>query len=141
MTALSQPNTVVISEDIANKLFGKETALNKIIDIKSSTNGDSTFRVSGVFLNPAGPTHLDARFFLSFRGGSMDELANNNDDLANNNMFYTFLLLKTETDAKSLQPKFPGFVQRHLAEEFKKAWERKSIPADRFTGYLFIWRQ
>ena len=48
-TALSQPNTVVINEDIAEKLFGKEPALNKIINIKSSTNGDSSFRIAGVF--------------------------------------------------------------------------------------------
>lgn len=119
-TALSQPNTIVVSEEIAKKLFGKEPALNKTIDIKSSTNGDSTFRVTGVFLNPPGPTHIDARFFLSFRGGYMADLANNNDDLANNNMFYTFLLLKNNSDAASLQRKLPGFIQRHLAEELKK---------------------
>ncbi|MDB5196781.1 MAG: FtsX-like permease family protein, partial [Flaviaesturariibacter sp.] len=46
-TALSAPNTVVINEDIAKKLFGSEPALNKLVLIRSSTNGDSTFKVSG----------------------------------------------------------------------------------------------
>jgi putative ABC transport system permease protein len=68
-TALSQPNTVVINEDIAKKLFGNEPALDKIVRISSSTNGDSTYRVSGVFAEPPGPTHINAHFFMSFSGG------------------------------------------------------------------------
>jgi putative ABC transport system permease protein len=119
-TALTTPNSVVINEDIAQKLFGNAPALNKIVHISSSTNGDSNYRVTGVFVTPSKPTHLDARFFISFRGGSMDGLANNNDDLANNNMFYTYLLLKNSSDAKTLQQKLPAFVQRHLGEELKK---------------------
>jgi putative ABC transport system permease protein len=110
----------VINEDIAGKLFGKESALNKIVTIRSSTNGDTSFRITGVFAAQPGPSHLDARFFLSFRGGYMNRLANNNDDLANNNMFYTYLLLKDEQAATTLQPKLPQFVQRHLGEHMKK---------------------
>ncbi|HTM92799.1 MAG TPA: ABC transporter permease [Flavisolibacter sp.] len=119
-TALKEPNSVVINEDIANKLFGSSSALNKIVHISSSTNGDSNYRVTGVFITPSKPTHLDARFFISFRGGSMDPLANNNNDFANNNMFYTYLLLKNSSDAKTLQQKLSAFVQRHLGEELKK---------------------
>lgn len=119
-TALSEPNSVVINEDIAQKLFGNGPALDKLVRISSSTNGDSTFRVTGVFARPPGPSHLDARFFMSFRGGYMDGMASNPDDLANNNMFYTYLLLKSGPDAKALEQKLPGFVQRHLGEQLKK---------------------
>ncbi len=48
-TALVEPNTVVISEDIAHKIFGKESVINKLIRISSSTNGDHDFKVTGVF--------------------------------------------------------------------------------------------
>lgn len=124
-TALSQPNSVVINEDMAQKLFGKKPALDQMVYISSSTNGDSLFRVTGVFAAPPGPTHVDARFFLSFRGGNLDGLANNNDDLANNNMFHTFLLLKSSADAKTLEQKLPGFVQRHLGEQLQKTGKER----------------
>ncbi|MFL5810242.1 MAG: ABC transporter permease, partial [Flavisolibacter sp.] len=43
--ALMQPNTVVLSQEIAEKLFGKENAVDKVIHISSSTNGDHDFTV------------------------------------------------------------------------------------------------
>ncbi len=42
-TALNNPNTVVISEDIAQKFFGNEPALNKVLHISSGTIGDHDF--------------------------------------------------------------------------------------------------
>ena len=119
-TALLEPNSVVINEEIAQKLFGNESAINKIVWIRSSTNGDTSFRVTGVFSKPPGPSHLDARFFMSFRGGRMDRFANDNPSLLNNNMFYTYLLLKNGADSKKLEQKFPDFVQRHLGEQLKQ---------------------
>ncbi|MGN6402261.1 MAG: ABC transporter permease [Flavisolibacter sp.] len=125
-TALLEPNSVVIDEDIEQKLFGRESAINKIVRISSSTNGDTSFRITGVLANSSGPTHLDARFFLSFRGGNMDGFANDNPSLANNNMFYTYLLLKKDADAEMLAQKFPGFVQRHLGEQLKQMGKKRN---------------
>jgi putative ABC transport system permease protein len=133
-TALSEPNTVVINEDIATKLFGSEPALNRIVHISSSTNGDSNFRVAGVFVNAETPSHLDARFFLSFKGGSVDQWANNGNDLANNNMFHTYLLLKQSSDAEKLQHKFAGFIQRYLGEELKKKGKERSYMLTALPG-------
>lgn len=124
-TALMEPNSVVIHEDIAQKLFGKQSALNKIVRVSSSTNGDTSFRVTGVFSNPPGPSHIGARFFLSFRGGRMDRMANNNPSLQNNNMFYTYLLLKDGSDPKALEQKFPDFIQRHLSEQLKETGKQR----------------
>ena len=118
--ALQEPNSVVINEEIAGKLFGNQSALGKVVRVSSSTNGDTTFRITGVFKKPPGPTHLNARFFLSFRGGNMDRFANDNPGLANNNMFFTYLLLRKGTDPKLLEKKFPDFIQRHLGEQLKQ---------------------
>ena len=124
-TALLEPNSVVINEEIAQKLFGKGSAINKIVWIRSSTNGDTSFRVTGVFSNPPGPSHLDARFFMSFKGGRMNRFANDNPSLLNNNMFYTYLLLKNSSDGNKLAAKFPGFVQRHLGNELKQMGKQR----------------
>jgi len=119
-TALFEPNSVVINEDIAKKLFGNESAINKIVRVSSSTNGDTSFRITGVFQEQPGPSHLEARFFLSFRGGRMNRFANDNPSLINNNMFYTYVLLKNVNDAPKLEKKFPDFIQRHLSEQLKQ---------------------
>jgi len=42
-TALTNPNTIVLSEEIAKKFFGNQSALNKAIHVSSNTNGDSGF--------------------------------------------------------------------------------------------------
>lgn len=119
-TALNAPLSVVINEDIAHKLFGNESALDKVIRISSSTNGDTSFRITGVFAEPEAPTHINARFFMTFRGGGMDNFANGTPRLANNNMFYTFVRLKEGADPKKLEQKFPAFVQRNLGADLKK---------------------
>ncbi len=125
-TALQEPNSVVIKEDIAQKLFGDQPALGKMVRVSSSTNGDTSFRITGVFANPPGPSHLDARFFLSFRGGNMDRFANDNPSLANNNMFLTYLLVKNGSDEKKLEQKFPDFIQRHLGEQLKQMGKQRN---------------
>jgi putative ABC transport system permease protein len=50
-TALNEPNTVVLSEEVAGKLFGNEPALNKTIHINSTTNGSFDFKVTGVYIH------------------------------------------------------------------------------------------
>src|SRR5215218_1029861 len=125
-TALTAPNSVVVSEAIAAKLFGKQSALNRTIRVSSSTNGDTTFRVTGIFLTPKAPSHIEGNFFLSFSGGNMNSFANNNPSLANNNMFNTYVLLKEGADPKKLEQKFPDFINRHLAEQLKQMGKQRN---------------
>ena len=118
-TALMQPNTVVLSQEIADKLFGKESALNKVIRISSSTNGDYDFRVTGVFVPGTKPTHIDARFFMSVNGGGIENYIRARTDLASNNMFYTYFLLKPGSDARKLEAKFPAFIDKYASKDLK----------------------
>jgi len=118
-TCLNAPNTVVINEEIAKKLFGNERALNKIIKISSSTNGDTSFTVSGVFRPFTQPTQIDARFFISMKGGNLQQFISQQSDMAGNNMFQTFLLLKGGANAKALQAKFPAFVDKYIGRALK----------------------
>lgn len=118
-TCLDAPGTVVINEEIARKLFGNETALNKIIKISSSTNGDTSFTVSGVFRPTKNPTQIDARFFVSMKGGNLQQFVAEQTDMAGNNMFQTFLLLKRGANAKALEAKFPAFVDKYIGKALK----------------------
>ena len=117
VTALANPNTIVISDKIATKIFGKEPAVGKLLQISSSSIGDSGFTVTGVFFPPATPSHIDAEFIIS--AGSAKAYFERGNDLASNNMFYTYFLLKQGADAKKLEGKFPAFIDKHAAEGLK----------------------
>ena len=127
-TCLDAPNTVVLNEEIARKLFGNEPALNKIIKISSNTNGDTSFTVTGVFRPSKTPTQIDVRFFLSMKGGNLQQFMAEQTDMAGNNMFQSFLLLKPGASAKALQAKFPAFVDKYIGAAlksmgfYKKQW-------------------
>ncbi|HMC99170.1 MAG TPA: ABC transporter permease, partial [Ferruginibacter sp.] len=120
-TALENSNTVVLNEEIAKKLFGSQPALNKIIRISSNTNGDTSFIVSGVFRPAKKPSQIDARFFISVKGGSIENFVKRQTDMVGNNMFQTFFLLKPGSKPEELQSKFPAFVDKYIGDGLKKA--------------------
>jgi putative ABC transport system permease protein len=126
-TALSNSNSVVLSEEIAKKIFGNQPALHKIIHISSSTNGDHDFQVTGVFKPINKPSHIDGRFFLSTMGGDVAEMIKNaGTNLANNNMYYTYLLLVPGADPKKLEAQFPAFVDKYAGKELKAVGFQKA---------------
>jgi len=119
-TALNNPNSIVLSEEISKKIFGNQQALNKIIHISSSSNGDYDFMVTGVFRPSARPSHIDSRFFLSMKGGDIEQyIARNGTSFATNNMFFTYLQLKPGSDTKNMVAKFPAFIDKYAGKDLK----------------------
>jgi putative ABC transport system permease protein len=126
-TALAEPNSIVLSDEIAQKLFGRRSALDKIIHVSSSTNGDQDFKVTGVYMPFSTLSHIDARFILSLKGGHMEQFANNSTSFIFNNMFYTYFLLKPGADVKKLEAKFPAFINKYMAAPLKDAGIKRSL--------------
>jgi len=124
-TALNEPNSVVLSEEIAKKIFGDQPALNKTLHINSTTNGEYDFKVTGVFIPAKTPSHIDARFMMSMKGGEVGEWVNSMTDMVNNNMFFSYLLLKPGTDPKKLEAKFDAFIQQHAGNDLKASGRTK----------------
>ncbi|MCW3088420.1 MAG: FtsX-like permease family protein [Sediminibacterium sp.] len=120
-TALNNPNTMVLNDEIATKLFGKQPALNKIIHVSSGTNGESDVTVTGVFKKNLLPSHINGRFFMAFKGGAMERYTLQSTNLAYNNMFFTYLKLKKGTHAQQLESKFPAFVDKYAGNDLKAA--------------------
>lgn len=119
--ALKNPNTIVLSEEIARNLFGNQPALNKVIHVASNTNGDGNYTVTGVFRPGSVPSHIDGRFFISFAGGAMSDYVKSQTGMAGNNMFFTYLKLKPGTDARKLEAKLPAFVEKYMRKDLRAA--------------------
>ncbi|MEO8567939.1 MAG: ABC transporter permease, partial [Ginsengibacter sp.] len=118
--ALNEPKTIVLCEEIAKKIFGNGPALNKVVHISSSTNGDNDFLVTGVFKSNDQPSHIDGRFFLSMNGGQMENyIKENGTSFATNNMFYTYVKLKAGSNPQNIQASFPAFIDKYAGKDLK----------------------
>jgi putative ABC transport system permease protein len=120
-TALNEPNSIVISSEIAKKIFGSAPALNKIIHVSSSTAGNLDLKITGVFKPIAQPSHIDKRFFISLNSGDWGEYIKTTTNMASNNMFYTYLQLKPSANPDLLQKKLPAFVEKYMSKDLKLA--------------------
>ena len=116
--ALVDPRTIVISKQLAERLFGNQSALSKVIHVNSNTNGEQDYTITGVFDDGKVPSHINANFFLSVGGGSMEGfIKRQGNDFASNNMFYTYLLLKPGTNPATLQAKLPAFIDKYAGKD------------------------
>ena len=105
-TALSDLNTVVLSDNIARKFFGSENPIGKIISVK----GEYLWKVTGVYKTMPGNSQ-----FYSY--GIITSFATYSSVTKNqypwgNSSWYTYLLLKKGTDPDVLQAKFPSIVKK-----------------------------
>lgn len=105
--ALAQPNSIVISQTLAKKIFGDESkALNQTIAI-----GDGNpVNITGVIEDMPANSHFQFSGIRSL-GNQVDK------DGWQNFYLYTYLLLKKGTDIKSLEKKLPAFSAKTIAKE------------------------
>lgn len=127
-TALVDRNSVVLSEEIAHKLFGNTSALNKLIRISGTTGSGEEFKVTGVYRDESARSHIDARFFLPMSAGWVGGfLRDAKLDFCCNNMFVTYLKLRSGADPGKLQQKFPAFMQKYASNDLKNVGFDKKL--------------
>lgn len=121
-TVLNQPNSVAISEEMAKKVFGDQPALHKVLRITAGLNGANDFIVNGVFRKTGKPSHIDGNFFISIYGGALESrMIKDGANMAFDNLYTTYLLLKPGTDPKKLEAKFPAFVEKYAGKTLREA--------------------
>ncbi|MHA4807048.1 ABC transporter permease [Flavitalea flava] len=129
-SALRDPHSIVLSEELASQLFGKIPALNKTIAISGITGGGELFNVTGVYRDESRRSHIDARFFVPLSAGWVGGfLRNQPQNFSHNNMFYTYLRLRADADPKQLEKKLPAFIKKYAGKDLK---------ADGFDKNLFL---
>jgi putative ABC transport system permease protein len=127
--ALADANTVVLSETLARKIFGNESALNKSILI---TQGDEpvNFKVTGVYKQ--NKTFLECNFFVSImtQGGSGDYIRNNPNaanEWAGQNFVQGYLKLVPGHSVKSLEEKINQVLIKYGSEDMKALGLTKTL--------------
>lgn len=127
-SSLKDPHAIVLSEDVAAKLFGKQSALNQIVRVGGKSGNNENFRVTGVYVDEGERSHIDARIFLPMQAGWVgDYLREASVSFTNNNMFYTYLRLRPGTDAEAFSKKLPAFIEKYARQDLKNAGYDKKL--------------
>lgn len=118
-SALSLPNQAIISEKMAEKIFGKEDPLGKVV------GGDfGEMKITGVFKDLPDNTHLKADLISSLAGPQYQKFINEENYTSFDS--HTYIRLKPGADAKSLEAKFPQMVDTYAAARIEhdlgKSW-------------------
>lgn len=112
-TALSDPNSIVLTPAMARKYFRDEDPIGKSLRFE----GQHDLLVTGVLENDPSRTHLDFDFLVSFR--TLDNPDVLDPRLRNHwiwNPSWTYVLLSSRTTVEQMEAQFPAFVVRHFPE-------------------------
>ena len=118
LTALNEPNSIVLSETVADKLFAKEDPVGKSVNI-GMPYGNFNYTIKGVFKDAELKSHIPAHFFLSMRNGDVGTWVEQQTNWATNNIFHTYIKMKAGVDAKSFEKKLQAFVDRRAGTDLK----------------------
>ncbi len=123
--SLTKPNTMVISTQVAEMIFGDEMALGK--KLKTHIR---EYTITGVFEKRCKPSHLSFDAIVS-----VNSLTEKNIKLLNSDWFwmncYTYVKLKPETNYHDFENALNDFSGR----EIKKFVEKAKININGYTDY------
>lgn len=110
-TALKEPFTVAISASTAEKYFGGDNPIGKVL----RWNEENELRVTGVFEDFGPNNHMMVDLFVSMATGKQvyNQLVLNNWGEGSQ---YTYLLLPAGTDPETISSRFPGFIEKNMGE-------------------------
>jgi putative ABC transport system permease protein len=112
--ALQHPNSVVVSESTATKMFGSaEAALGK--EFLTDAAEDNHFMITGVVKDWPDNSHFTFNVLLSDNSFPFIR-----DDNYINFAAHTYLLLRPGANAKALEAKFPIIIDRYVSGEIAR---------------------
>jgi len=111
-TALLEPNSVVVTEDIAKKYFDSNSPVGKLLVIG---NENKTYKVTGVAENPPFNSHFRFNMLISASGDD-----GMRSSVWVNNFLYTYYRLRPNTSAKEVDAKFLGIVEKYVGPEIER---------------------
>jgi putative ABC transport system permease protein len=123
-TALVEPYSVVITDEIARKYFG--TNWSKRRDVLGHTllfEGKQPMRITGVVKAFPDNSHLHFDFLSSYETMFALESPGARENLPRNWVIthsYTYVLLKPGQQASAVNAKFPAFLLRHAPSQLSK---------------------
>ena len=112
--ALNDPFSIMLTEEMAKKYFGKDEPMNKVIRMNNQFN----LKVTGIYKPFPSNAHMHPAMMISFNT-LKDTAVYGEENLRTNwgnNSFFTYILVPKDFDPKKLEAQFPAFLDRHMHE-------------------------
>lgn len=123
-TALTQPHSVVISQSTAQKYFGRETAVGKVITLTADNNRPYT--VTAVIEDLPVNSHFQFDMF-----GSLNGFGDSNSDTWMGGGYHCYLLLKPGSDLRKIESRFPAMVKKYMGPQIQ---QHMGLSLEQFTS-------
>jgi putative ABC transport system permease protein len=113
-TALTENNTMVLSQTLARKIFGDNNPLNEVITV-GLPEGNFDYTVKGVF-DDSQKSHIRANFFLSMINSDIGAWVSSETSWPHNNMFHTYIRVQEGRSMAELESKMDSFYKKKIEE-------------------------
>ena len=127
-SALTEPNTVVISESIARKYFGGQDPMGKMLRL----DGEHSMAVSAVAEDVPDNSHIKFDFLISYE--TLNNRTRNEDGEASSETswgwydFNSYVLLEPNTDIENFDTRLAEVLYDERGEDFEKYNFRAEFP-------------
>ena len=121
-TALSEPNSIVLSQNQSVAFFGDSSPLNQTVMI-----GQTPYKVTGVLADQPGASYVRFQILVSFETLKFAPPAGIPQWSDGMNDTYTFLVLREGTDPTVLERYFTQIIQDHYQPGTDHQIERASV--------------
>ncbi|MBU1100290.1 MAG: ABC transporter permease [Bacteroidetes bacterium] len=111
-TALNNPYSIVLSEDMAGKYFGMDDPVGQVLTLFENTD----FRVAGVFKNMPANSHFVMDFITPYKTYFLETGQDINS--WGGNFSYSYIQLKENINENELEAKFPSFLDKFVYAGF-----------------------
>ncbi len=112
-TALVNPRSIVLTEEYAEKYFGDQNPMGKMMSVEADTN---LYTVTGIIQNVPDNSHIKFDILASL--SSYPDQANSRNWVSHN--FFTYILVQDGTDRGALQEKFQDMVIKYVGPQLQE---------------------
>ncbi|MCY4543784.1 MAG: ABC transporter permease [Gemmatimonadetes bacterium] len=116
-TALAEPYSMVITEELADKYFGAEEAIGKAVNLDNRWD----FTVTGVMKNIPTNSHMRPDMFVSYSTMIAIQASWDLEDWEYHRNLYTYIRLREHVSPDDLEAKLPAFLERHAGDQYREA--------------------
>ena len=126
-TALKDPRSLVITERMAQKYFGRTDVRGENLLINDKDN----YKITAVIKNMPEQSHFNFDFFVPM---TENESSRDNNWLSEN--FNTYIILKKDADPKKLEPEFNKMMSRYIGPQLKAVMNLGMTDFEKTGGFL-----
>jgi len=126
-TALRDPHSLVITERMAQKYFGRTDVRGENLLINDKDN----YKITAVIKNIPEQSHFSFDFFVPM---SENESSRDNNWLSEN--FNTYIVLKKDADPKKLEPGLNKMMDRFIGPQLKAVMNLSMTDFEKTGGFL-----